>query len=259
MTTILEWQRAYFRDKADPSLRVTWPTMATLMTYADKDLVCFPSYGRIAKAAGYATTNAVRVHIKANIEAGWLKRLRCGGPGRGSSKYRLVTPNTSQEVQGCTSLEVQDNPLCTSVEVQDGPLCTPQEVHVCTSGEVQDSPVCTSVEVQYRGLYASGEVQMCTSTEATNCPIEGDHSEQPSDGGYSEEDIWGPPPPGGDGGPIDPFLEPSTDDDGSKDILGTSSPSSFHSEGKQNSGTVSPSSFHSEGIQGVVDSSSIWG
>lgn len=95
-TTILDWQRAYFRDHADPKLRHTWPSMAVLMTHADKSLECFPSQAKIARAAGIKDPDTVRRHLKANEDAGWLQKLRTGGPGNGTNLYRFVIPSPLQ-------------------------------------------------------------------------------------------------------------------------------------------------------------------
>lgn len=95
-TTILDWQRAYFRDQADPKLRCTWPSMAVLMTHADRNLECFPSQAKIARAAGIKDPDTVRRHLKANEDAGWLQKLRIGGPGNGTNHYRFVVPSPLQ-------------------------------------------------------------------------------------------------------------------------------------------------------------------
>lgn len=91
--TILDWQRAYFRDQADPRLRKTWPTMAVLMTYADRDLECYPSQATIARIAGIKKADTVREHLRLNLEAGWIVKLRTGGPGDGTNRYRFVIPS----------------------------------------------------------------------------------------------------------------------------------------------------------------------
>ena len=93
MATILDWQRAYFRDQADPGLRKTWPVMAVLMTYADRELKCYPSQATIAKRAGIRDPETVRRHLKENETAGWLQRVSTGGPGKGTNRYRLVIPS----------------------------------------------------------------------------------------------------------------------------------------------------------------------
>lgn len=94
--TILDWQRAYFREQADPQLRKTWPTMAVLMTYADRDLECYPSQATIAKIAGIKDPETVRRHLKANQDAGWLVKFHAGGPGIGTNRYRFVVPSPLQ-------------------------------------------------------------------------------------------------------------------------------------------------------------------
>lgn len=93
MTTILDWQRAYFRDQADPRLRHTWPSIAVLMTYANRDLECFPSQATIAAAAGLKDPETVRRHLDRNIKAGWLQKPRTGGPGNGTNLYRFTIPS----------------------------------------------------------------------------------------------------------------------------------------------------------------------
>ena len=92
----MDWQRAYFREQADPQLRKTWPTMAVLMTYADRDLECYPSQATIAKIAGIKDPETVRRHLKANQDAGWLVRFHAGGPGVGTNHYRFVIPSPLQ-------------------------------------------------------------------------------------------------------------------------------------------------------------------
>lgn len=94
--TILDWQRAYFREQADPQLRKTWPTMAVLMTYADRDLECYPSQATIAKVAGIKDPETVRRHLKLNEDAGWLVKFQSGGPGKGTNHYRFVVPSPPQ-------------------------------------------------------------------------------------------------------------------------------------------------------------------
>lgn len=89
----MDWQRAYFREQADPRLRKTWPTMAVLMTYADRDLECYPSQATIAKVAGIKDPETVRRHLKLNEDAGWLVKFQSGGPGKGTNHYRFVIPS----------------------------------------------------------------------------------------------------------------------------------------------------------------------
>jgi hypothetical protein len=70
--------------------------MAVLMTYADRDLECYPSQATIAKVAGIKDPETVRRHLKLNEDAGWLVKFQSGGPGKGTNHYRLVISSPLQ-------------------------------------------------------------------------------------------------------------------------------------------------------------------
>jgi hypothetical protein len=90
------WHRAYFRDRADPKLRHTWPTMATLATYADARCEAHPSQSRMAETLGYNRTDTIREHLRDNIRAGWLRVVHEGGPGKGTNRYLFVIPSPAE-------------------------------------------------------------------------------------------------------------------------------------------------------------------
>ncbi|AQT81373.1 hypothetical protein B1R94_22150 [Mycolicibacterium litorale] len=89
---IFEWSRAYFRN-GDRALNETRGTMAALMTYANGDLVCFPSQRRLAEDTGVHHDTVGR-HLKKNIEAGWLVVVERGNSFKNTTTYRLSTPRT---------------------------------------------------------------------------------------------------------------------------------------------------------------------
>lgn len=86
-----EWAKAYFRSE-DRSLHETKATMAALMTYADfHDLTCYPSQRTLARITG-THVDTVRRHLKKNIEAGWLQKIREGSSYKSTNKYQLTVP-----------------------------------------------------------------------------------------------------------------------------------------------------------------------
>lgn len=88
-----EWSKLYFRNE-DRSLLETKATMAALFTYADfDDLTCFPSQKTLARITG-ASVDTVRRHLKKNIGAGWLRKLKQGSSYKSSTEYLLTTPCT---------------------------------------------------------------------------------------------------------------------------------------------------------------------
>jgi hypothetical protein len=91
-----EWSKAYFQNE-DRSLHKTRSVMAALMTYADfNDLTCYPSQQRLANVTGLSV-DSVQRHLRANVEAGWLRVLRKGNSRSTSSKYELLIPDNSPQ------------------------------------------------------------------------------------------------------------------------------------------------------------------
>ena len=90
-TNMFDWNKAYFQSE-DTSLRATYATMAVLASYADfRDRTCYPSQRTLARLTGLST-ETIRRHIKQNIEARWLKKIRDGNSYTTTNKYLFVIP-----------------------------------------------------------------------------------------------------------------------------------------------------------------------
>lgn len=183
MTTILDWQRAYFRDQADPKLRHTWPTMAVLMTHANKDLECWPSQAKIAKAAGIKNPDTVRKHLKANLDAGWLLKPHTGGPGDGTSRYRFVLPSPLQRGDipstGMGAIPSVEMPKLSSRTGQGTVQVTNQERSPLQGGEAAEGGSPSTEPKSGSGGISSGEHER--SEHAGPYPI-------PTDGSIPSDD-----------------------------------------------------------------------
>jgi hypothetical protein len=120
-TNMFEWSRAYFQNR-DRSLHETRATMAALMTYGHfNKMTCFPSQARLAADTGLSV-ETIRRHLKKNMDAGWLVRLRIGSSGKHNSLYRLVVPtNYSPHRRG----ESEWTPLTDEVNSPRGRGVTP--------------------------------------------------------------------------------------------------------------------------------------
>lgn len=94
---MFDWHTAYFQ-RGDPSLRPTYATMAVLAAYANfDDRTCYPSQRTLAEKLGYKKADTIRLHIKTNIEAGWLRKIREGNSYSQTNKYEFVIPTPPVE------------------------------------------------------------------------------------------------------------------------------------------------------------------
>lgn len=97
-----EWSRLYFRS-ADRSLHETKATMAALMTYADFDtLTCYPSQRTLAENTG-TSVDTVGRHIRKNVDAGWLRKVKQGNSYKQSTEYLLCVPTPRTDAGSSTS------------------------------------------------------------------------------------------------------------------------------------------------------------
>ncbi|MFV8233061.1 helix-turn-helix domain-containing protein [Mycolicibacterium fortuitum] len=88
---VFEWSKLYFRS-ADRSLHETKATMAALMTYADFDaLTCYPSQKTLSEDTG-TSVDTVSRHIRKNVEAGWLRKIKQGNSYKRATEYQLCVP-----------------------------------------------------------------------------------------------------------------------------------------------------------------------
>lgn len=117
--TMFDWHTAYFKNE-DPSLRPTYATMAVLAAYADfRDRTCYPSQRTLARKLGYRNPDSIRRHIKANIEAGWLRKIREGSSYTTTTKYEFLIPNSPISV-GEPCQDVANSPISVGDPHQDG-------------------------------------------------------------------------------------------------------------------------------------------
>lgn len=66
--------------------------MAALMTYADFEaLTCYPSQKTLAEDTG-TSVDTVSRHIRKNVEAGWLRKIKQGNSYKRATEYQLCTP-----------------------------------------------------------------------------------------------------------------------------------------------------------------------
>lgn len=88
---MFDWTKAYFQSE-NPDLVETRATMATLASYANfTDMTCFPSQRTLARLLD-CSTETIRRHIKKNIEAGWIEKIRDGKSYSVTNKYRFTIP-----------------------------------------------------------------------------------------------------------------------------------------------------------------------
>jgi hypothetical protein len=88
---MFDWHKAYFQGY-NPDLVETRATMATLAAYANFDnLTCFPSQRTLARLLD-CSTETIRRHIKKNIEAGWLRKIRNGNSYSLTNMYEFTIP-----------------------------------------------------------------------------------------------------------------------------------------------------------------------
>ncbi|WP_076198958.1 helix-turn-helix domain-containing protein [Mycobacterium sp. GA-1841] len=196
---VFEWSKLYFRS-ADRNLHETKATMAALMTYADfDDLTCYPSQRTLAKDTG-ASVDTVSRHIRKNVEAGWLRKIKQGNSYKRATEYQLCTPRrdagspstpTDQlpaGTQGVPPAAVHPTP-CT-----DAGSTTRRDAVLTTHTTTHEPPIQGgSLENHFDPWEGSSGVD--PSPIATNeipTPRRDAGSSPVTDGGSS--DPWGPPP-----------------------------------------------------------------
>jgi hypothetical protein len=88
---MFEWSRTYFQNE-DHALRETKATMAALSSYGDFNaLTCYPSQTTLRRITGYSV-ETIRRHIRKNIDAGWVRKVREGNSYKTTNKYEFTFP-----------------------------------------------------------------------------------------------------------------------------------------------------------------------
>lgn len=88
---MFDWTKAYFQTES-PGLADTRATMATLASYANfTDRTCYPSQRTLARLLG-CSTETIRRHVRKNIDAGWIAKIRDGKSNSVTNKYEFVVP-----------------------------------------------------------------------------------------------------------------------------------------------------------------------